>query len=57
MLNSGIFFYHSCVVRKKNSKRNKKPYPPSSSFKLNGRYLRHEKRNNVPQNPTHKIKY
>ena len=27
----------SCVVRKKNSERNKKPYP---LFKLNGRYLR-----------------
>ena len=46
MLNSGNKFRalrdkknkysNSCVVRKKNSERNKKPYPP---FKLNGRSL------------------
>ena len=29
-------YSNSCVVRKKNSERNKKPYPPPS-FKLNGR--------------------
>ena len=29
-------YSNSCVVRKKNSERNKKPYPP---FKLNGRSL------------------
>ena len=37
MLNSGkknlrdnFFYSNSCVVRKKNSERNKKPYPPAS---------------------------
>ena len=29
-------YSNSCVIRKKNSERNKKPYPP---FKLNGRSL------------------
>ena len=45
MLNSGkkfrdkkIIYSNSCVVRKKNSERNKKPYPPPP-FKLNGRSL------------------
>ena len=31
-------YSHSCDVRKKNSERNKKPYP--LPFKLNGRSLR-----------------
>ena len=31
-------YSNSCVVRKKNSERNKKPYPP---FKLNDRSLRY----------------
>jgi hypothetical protein len=31
-------YSNSCVVRKKISERNKKPYPPP--FKLNGRSLR-----------------
>ena len=31
-------YSNSCAVRKKNSERNKKPYPPPS-FKLNGRSL------------------
>ena len=44
MLNSGKKFRdkknkysNSCVVRKKNSERNKKPYPPPCN--LNGRSL------------------
>ena len=32
-------YSNSCVVRKKISERNKKTYPPSPSFKLNGRSL------------------
>ena len=32
-------YSNSCVVRKKNSERNKKPYPPPPPFKLNGRSL------------------
>ena len=31
-------YSNSCVVRKKNSERSKKPYPPPP-FKLNGRSL------------------
>ena len=40
MLNSGIKnkYSNSRVVRKKNSERNKQPYPPPP-FKLNGRSL------------------
>ena len=38
MLNSGKKSKYSCVVRKKNSERNIKPYPPP--FKLNGRSLK-----------------
>ena len=34
-------YSNSCVVRKKNSERNKKPYPPP--FKLNGRSLKYPK--------------
>ena len=29
-------YSNSCVVRKKNSERNKKPYQPPPPFKLNG---------------------
>jgi hypothetical protein len=42
MLNSEEKKYsNSCVVRIKNSERNKKPYPPP--FKLNGRSLSQNK--------------
>ena len=39
MLNSGIFFSNSRVVRKTFSERNKKTYPPPPPCMLNGRYL------------------
>ena len=40
MLNSGKkIFFNSCLVRKKNLERNKKPKPLPPPFKLNGRSL------------------
>ena len=38
-------YSNSCVVRKKISERNKKPYPPPLPFKLNGRSLKRLNKN------------
>ena len=56
MLISGIFFCIILVLSENFFLNETKTIPPPPPFTLNGRSFRHEKRNNVPQSPTHKIR-